>query len=90
MKPAIRPKHADMTHLTTLDELKRHIALLSSVEETDASFVSAYINLEHGSMSWRKTLDERARILRRILKGDDLVDFEEAVGKIVAGGALNT
>jgi hypothetical protein len=71
-----------MTHLTTLDGLKRHITLLASVEETDASFVSAYFNLENGPMSWRKTLDERARILRRILKGDELADFEEAVGKI--------
>ena len=61
-----------MTHLTTLDGLKRHIALLASVEETDASFVSAYFNLEHGSMSWRKTLDERAHVLWRILKGDEL------------------
>jgi hypothetical protein len=33
-------------------------------------------------MNWRKTLDERARVLRRILKGDELADFEEALGKI--------
>ena len=73
-----------MTHLTTLDELKQHITLLASVEESDAPFISAYLNLENGQTGWRETLDERARILRRILKGDDLTDFEEALGKIEA------
>ena len=73
-----------MTHLTTLDELKRHVTLLASVEESGAPFISAYLNLEDGQTGWRETLDERARILRRILKGDDLTDFEEALGKIEA------
>lgn len=73
-----------MTHLTTLDELKQHITLLASVEETDAPFVSAYFNLEDGQAGWRETLDERARVLRRILKGDNLADLEEALGKIEA------
>ncbi len=71
-----------MTHLTSLAELKRHITLLTSVEETGASVISAYLNLENGQAGWRRTLDERARILRRILKGADLADFEEALGKI--------
>ena len=73
-----------MTHLTTLDELKRHVTLLASVEESGAPFISAYLNLEDGQTGWRETLDERARILRRILKGDDLTDFEEALCKIEA------
>jgi len=73
-----------MTHMTTLDELKQHITLLASVDESDAPFISCYLNLEDGPDSWRKTLDERASILRRILKGDDLTDLEEAMGKIEA------
>ncbi len=73
-----------MTHLTTLDELKRHVTLLASVEESGAPFISAYLNLEDGQTGWRETLEERARILRRILKGDDLTDFEEALCKIEA------
>ena len=73
-----------MTHLTTLDELKQHITLLASVEESDAPFISAYLNLENGQAGWRETLDERARILRRVLKGNDLADLEEALGKIEA------
>ena len=73
-----------MTHLTTLDELQQHITVLASVDETDAPFISCYLNLEDGPDSWRKTLDDRAGILRRILKGNDLADFEEAMGKIEA------
>ncbi len=73
-----------MKRLTTLDELKQHIALLASVEEADAPFISAYLNLENGQAGWREALDDRTRILRRVLKGDDLADFEEALGKIEA------
>lgn len=71
-----------MTHLSTLDELKQHITLLASVEETDAFFVSCYVNLENGQAGWRDVLDERARVLRRVLKGKHLADLEEALAKI--------
>ncbi len=71
-----------MAHLTTLDELKQHITLLASVEDTDALFISAYFNLENPQPNWRETLNARARILRRILKGNDLVDLHEALDKI--------
>jgi hypothetical protein len=77
-----RKRIPNMTHLTTLDELKQHITLLASVEESDAPFISAYLNLENGQAGWRETLGDRARVLRRILKGNDLADFEEALGKI--------
>lgn len=73
-----------MTHLTTLDELTQNITLLASVEHTDAPLISCYLNLENGQTSWRDVLDERARILRRILRGNDLADLEEALGKIEA------
>ena len=71
-----------MTHLTTLDELNQHISVLARVEESDAPFISAYLNLENGQAGWREALDERARILRRVLKGNDHADLEEALGKI--------
>ena len=70
-----------MTHMTTLDELKQHITELASVEASDAPFISCYLNLENGQPGWREVLDDRARILRRILKGDALGDFDEALGK---------
>jgi len=73
-----------MSHLTTLDELKQHVTLLASVEESDVPFISCYLNLEDEPDSWRKTLDDRADILRRLLKGHKLADFEEALGKIEA------
>ena len=71
-----------MTHMTTSDELKQQITVLASVEESDAPFISCYLNLENGQTGWRDVLEERARILRRILKGNDLDDLEEVLGKI--------
>ncbi|MCP4410694.1 MAG: hypothetical protein GY807_23725 [Gammaproteobacteria bacterium] len=71
-----------MTHLTTLDELNQHITLLASAEESEAPFISCYLNLEDGPDSCRETLDSRARVLRRILKGDDLTDLEYALDNI--------
>jgi protein required for attachment to host cells len=71
-----------MAHLTTLDELHQQITLLASVEESDAPFISVYLNLENGRTGWREVLDDRARILRRVLKGNDLADLEEALSKI--------
>ena len=73
-----------MTHMTTLDELKQQITVLASVEESDAPFISCYLNLENGQSGWRDVLDERAHILRRILKGNDLADLEEVLGRIEA------
>jgi hypothetical protein len=70
--------------MTTLDELKRQIIVLASVEASDAPFISCYLNLENGQTSWRDVLDDRARILRRILKGNDLADLEETLGRIEA------
>jgi len=73
-----------MAHLTTLDELKQHITILASVDESGAPFISVYLNLEDGQTGWRETLNERARTLRRVLKGDALADFDEALDKIKA------
>ena len=71
-----------MTHMTTLDELKQQITVLASVEESDAPFISCYLNLENRQTDWRDVIDERAHILRHILKGNDLADLEEVLGKI--------
>ncbi|MDJ0808147.1 MAG: hypothetical protein QNJ78_15095 [Gammaproteobacteria bacterium] len=54
------------------------------MDESDAPFISAYLNLEEGQADWRETLNERAHVLRRILQGDDLVDLEDALVKIEA------
>ena len=50
-----------MTRMTTLDKLGQHITLLASVEETDAPFISCYLNLENGQAGWRYVLDDRIR-----------------------------
>jgi rubrerythrin len=84
MKFSVAREDIDMAHLTTLDELTRHITLLAGVEESDSPFISAYLNLEKDPHDWCETLDKRADVLRRILKGDDLADFEEALERINA------
>lgn len=71
-----------MTGLTTLDDLKRNLTLLTSVEPSDAPFVSTYLNVNNGAGGWRETLDERVRTLRGLLRDNDLADLEEAVGRI--------
>ena len=73
-----------MTHLTTLDELNQQITVLASVEETDALFISVYLNLEDETTDWRDTLNNRARLLRLILKDDDLADLNDALDKVEA------
>jgi len=68
-----------MAQLTTLDELREHIALLARVEETQTPFVSAYLNLENGEIGWQQALMKRSQVLRRVLKNDDLNDFEQVL-----------
>jgi hypothetical protein len=64
-----------MPHLTTLDELKQHVTLLASVEESDAPFISCYLNLEDEPDSWRKTLDDRR------LKDPDMFAIYDVQGR---------
>ncbi len=71
-----------MEPLTTLDELRRHIAVLASVEETEAPFVSCYLNLEQGEAGYRKVLEDRALALRSILEDEARADFDAALHQI--------
>ncbi len=73
-----------MEQLTTLDELRRHIGVLACVDETEAPFVSCYLNLEQGEAGYRKAFEERASALRATLDGDAREDFEAAIGQIEA------
>jgi len=68
--------------LTTLDELRRQIAVLACVDETEAPFVSCYLNLEQGEDSYRKALEDRALAMRSTLEGDAKADFDAAIGQI--------
>ncbi len=73
-----------MTQLTTLDQLKRHISELATVEETGAPFVSCYLNFENEEHDWRAVFNQRVDLLRRAHKGSALADLEQAVTKIEA------
>ena len=45
-----------MEQLTTLDELRRQIGALACIDETEAPFVSCYLNLEQGGAGYRMAL----------------------------------
>ena len=71
-----------MKSLTTLDELRRHIAVLACVEETEAPFVSCYLNLAQGEDGYRGALRDRALAVRATLEREARADFDVAVRQI--------
>ena len=73
-----------MEQLTALDDLRRHIGLLACIDETEAPFVSCYLNLEQGETGYRMALKDRAFALRATLDNDARADFEAAMGRIEA------
>ena len=79
--PGVGPKPR-VEALTTLDELRRQIAVLACVDETEAPFVSCYLNLELGEESYRKALEERTLAMRSTLEGDERADFDAAISQI--------
>ena len=90
INPKIRPpghqpragRESRIDSLTTLDELRGQIAVLACVDETEAPFVSCYLNLEQGADGYRKALDARAHDLRGTLEGEARTDFDAAMGQI--------
>ena len=71
-----------MAHITTHEELSDSILTLADIEESPAPFISCYLNLENGQKSALETIEHRTKLLRRILKGKDLENFDESVGAI--------
>ncbi len=71
-----------MAHLTTLNELRDIIATLAGIKAFHTPFVSCYLNLEHGDDSAREMIDQRADLLRRVLGGSELDDFEDSITAI--------
>ena len=68
-----------MTKITTLTELHQHISVLANVDESSGPFFSFYLDLSGEEEIWRDAIDQRTRTLRRLLNGNDLLDFEEAL-----------
>lgn len=71
-----------MAHLISHEELRDRILVLAGLVESPTPFVSCYLNLEQGKQQTLQTIDKRANLLRRVLKGSDLDDFEESIGAI--------
>ncbi len=75
--------------LTTIEVLRRNITALACVEETDAAFVSCYLNLEQSSAGYLKILEERALALRRTLDENEQAAFNDSIHQIEAYLATN-
>jgi len=71
-----------MAHLTTLDELHQHISVLANVSETGSPFFSFYLELGTGKEEGLDVVHKRANVLRKILKGSHLSDFEESLERV--------
>ncbi len=63
-------------------DLQQNIALLASVESSDAPFVSCYLDLSQGDSGHRRFLEQRAESLRQTLHGAARADFEHALALI--------
>lgn len=57
--------------MTTLEELRRQIAVLACVEETKAPFVSCYLNLEQGEDNYRMAFEDRAAPLSAFIECEE-------------------
>ncbi len=65
-----------------LQNLKKHIRHLATLEPTEAPVLSCYLNLEAGLPFYRQALDEQISALRLSLRGAMRKPFEEALGHI--------
>jgi rubrerythrin len=65
-----------------LKKLQKHVRTLAILEETNAPVISCYLNLEKGASGYRNILDKRVDLLRKSLKGDKSIHFEEALKRI--------
>tara|TARA_R110002110_G_scaffold119309_2_gene293731 strand:- start:15199 stop:16365 length:1167 start_codon:yes stop_codon:yes gene_type:complete len=66
-------------NLTTLNKLSENIKTLASIESSDYPFVSCYLNLEDKKIHYKEILNKETKLLRKILKGDQLLDFEDSI-----------
>ena len=65
-----------------LNKLQKHVRTLAILEETNAPVISCYLNLEKGASGYRNILDKRVDLLRKSLKRDKSIHFEEALKRI--------
>ncbi len=65
-----------------LKKLREGIRILVTLKETDDPVLTCYLNLETGETSYRNSLDERAYLLRKSLRGEVWRGVEESLIKI--------
>lgn len=67
-----------------LPNLRQHVQILATLDETDEVVISCYVNLEAGRAGYRDVLDGRIRAVRAALPARRRRAFEEALGRVEA------
>lgn len=67
-----------------LKNLQKHIRTLATLEETNAPVISCYLNLEKSLAASQSFIRGRAGVLRKILFGEGLAGFDEALAQVEA------
>ncbi|MGE5169188.1 MAG: hypothetical protein ACM3JC_02315 [Rudaea sp.] len=73
-----------MPSLTTLKALRRELEVLSAVEQSEAPFLSGYVDLERGPAGCRDDLERRARALRPTLPESVRLDLDAALAPMAS------
>lgn len=68
--------------LSTLTALRRELEVLAAIEQSEAPFVSCYVDLERGPAGCRDRLEKRARALRATLPEPMRLDFDAALAPL--------
>lgn len=72
-----------VTHAMELSELQTHIRTLITLEEDEAPIVSCYVHRVVGlNGSVPPAFERRLRVIRKVLRGQELDSFEERFGRI--------
>lgn len=65
-----------------IKNLQKHIRTLVTLEETNEPVISCYLNLEQGLAPCRSFITGRAGVIRKLLFGEGLRGFEEALSQV--------
>jgi len=71
-----------MAHAMELKQLKSHIRTLITLDETEAPMVSCYVQRDPGRNGSILSFERRDRAIRTVLRGQELLEFEQAFERI--------
>ena len=78
-----------MAHAMELKQLKSHIRTLITLDETEAPMVSCYVQRDPGRNGSILSFERRDRAIRTVLRGQELLEFEQAFERITGQQLLD-